>query len=409
MRIIVANCNRRREGGVETYVDTIISALAQEGHDVGFCHEIDRGPERLRICVPDGAVSWCAEELGVERTVAAVREWKPDLIFSHHLVGIELERRLLELAPAVFFAHAYQGTCISGSKTFSAPTPRPCHRRFGWGCFLHFYPRRCGGLNPATTLSLYRMQANRLALIKEYKAVLTNSSHMRAEYIRHGVPADRVTMIYYSVAPIRRLNEYDLSAVRPKMSTRNEWRLAFAGRMDPLKGGSLLIKAMPLLRSRSPRPLHLTLAGDGPARRDWEATASRVRQSNPDIDIEFTGWLTDEQLGPLFDTSDLFVMPSIWPEPLGIVGVQAAFQGLPAAAFEVGGIPTWLVDGVTGHLAPGDPPTMEGLVDAIMKCLNDDDHYLDLQKGAAAMARRFSVETHVRELLKILEAAAHPK
>jgi glycosyltransferase involved in cell wall biosynthesis len=409
MRIGFVNWNRRREGGAETYLDTIMPALHQAGHDVALCHEIDQPPERAPIRLPQGAPSWCVDDLGIQRTVAAVREWHPDVIYCHNLASIELERQIMDVAPAVFFAHAYQGTCISGSKTFSLPAPSPCHRRFGWQCLLHFYPRRCGGLNPVKMLSLYHTQASHLALIKQYKVVLTGSEHMRTEYIRHGIPKDRVMTLSYGVLPLRPDTGDDRSLFTDRTLSRSEWRLAFAGRMDSLKGGSLLLNLLPLLRSRAGRPLHVTLAGDGPCRSDWETVASRVQRSNQDVNIEFTGWLKEEQLAPLFDASDLFVMPSLWPEPFGIVGVQAGLQGLPAAAFDVGGIPTWLVDGVSGHLAPGDPPTAEGLAQAILKCLSDHDHYLDLRRGAAAMARRLTVEAHTRELLKILQAAAHPK
>ena len=54
---------------------------------------------------------------------------------------------------------------------------------------------------------------------------------------------------------------------------------------------------------------------------------------------------------------DLLVVPSVWPEPFGLVGPEAAHHGVPSAAFAVGGIPEWLVDGVSGHLAAGDRPT----------------------------------------------------
>ena len=50
--------------------------------------------------------------------------------------------------------------------------------------------------------------------------------------------------------------------------------------------------------------------------------------------------------------SRLLVVPSVWPEPFGSVGMAAARCGVPAAAFAVGGIPQWLHDGVNGHLAP---------------------------------------------------------
>ena len=67
--------------------------------------------------------------------------------------------------------------------------------------------------------------------------------------------------------------------------------------------------------------------------------------------------------------ADLLVVPSLWPEPFGLVGLEAARHRLPVAAFAVGGIPDWLRPGVNGYLAPGDPPTPGGLADAIIACL----------------------------------------
>ena len=404
MRVAFLNWNRRREGGVEAYLNIIISAVRNAGHDVAFCYEIDRPQERLPIQVPPDTPCWCVEDLGVERAIAALRAWRPDVIYSHNLASVELERLALDIAPAVFFGHAYQGTCISGGKTFTVPVAKPCSRRFGWQCLLHFYPHRCGGLNPAKMWTLYRTQAHRLALIKRYKIVLTNSEHMRAEYIRHGLSPDFVVSFPYCVTPLR----FGHESPQPR-TTGRDWRLAFAGRMDALKGGRMLLQSLPLLRSRTDRPLRLILAGDGPSRKDWETVAAQIRHSTPDVTIAFPGWLANGQLAALFDESDLLVMPSLWPEPFGTVGVQAAIQGVPAAAFRVGGIPTWLVDGVTGHFAPGNPPTTNGLAEAILRCLEDPDHYFHLRVGAAEMSGRFSAEKHLSELIELLKTAALSK
>ena len=64
----------------------------------------------------------------------------------------------------------------------------------------------------------------------------------------------------------------------------------------------------------------------------------------------------------LLAQSDLLVLPSLWPEPFALVGLEAARHRLPVAAYAVGGIPDWLTSGENGYLAPGDPPTVDGLV-----------------------------------------------
>lgn len=405
MRIVLVNSRRRREGGVESYLQTIMPALLQAGHEISFCYEFDQPSQRESID-PPGIETWCAADLGVKRTIAAVRQWRPDIIYSHNLDDLELERQLLTIAPAIFFAHAYYGTCISGSKAFSRPSPIPCSRRFGWQCLLHFYPKRCGGLNPLTMLALYRHQSERLALLQNYRAVFTHSDYLRLEYIRHGIPAERVLSFPYCVRPLRPNLPGDVVAARTQMYQSDApWRLVFAGRMDHLKGGKLLLEALPLVQSASGKSLQLVFAGDGPERQKWENVAAALARSRMGIEVNFVGWLADEKLGSLFHSSQLLVVPSVWPEPFGMVGVEAATEGVPAAAFNVGGISTWLIDGVSGHLASGDPPTANGLARVILQCLENRQHYLDLCRDAVNSARRFTVQAHLRELTGRLESA----
>jgi glycosyltransferase involved in cell wall biosynthesis len=83
--------------------------------------------------------------------------------------------------------------------------------------------------------------------------------------------------------------------------------------------------------------------------------------------------------------------------------MAAARHGVPAAAFAVGGIPQWLHDGVNGHLAPGSPPTVAGLTDAVVRCLDDPRHYEDLSRGAHRLSATFTMEKHLPALMRIFE------
>ena len=79
--------------------------------------------------------------------------------------------------------------------------------------------------------------------------------------------------------------------------------------------------------------------------------------------IEFVGWVNAQQADVLLTDCDVLVLPSLWPEPFGLVGSEAARHGVPVVAFAVGGITEWLTDGVNGYLAPGDPPSAAASVD----------------------------------------------
>jgi glycosyltransferase involved in cell wall biosynthesis len=402
MRVVVVNQNRDRVGGVETYLEMLMPALAENRCDVAFLSE--SGHQTAKPIALDGSVAaWSVQELGIAGALERLRGWKPDVVYAHGHLGIELMSGLMQAAPAVFYAHGYYGTCISGAKSFKFPVVRPCTRRFGPGCLLHYYPHRCGGLNPLTMWRNYYAQSERSTLLRKYSAILAPSEYISAEYLRHGFRPEAVHVVPYAFG--RR--EFPPVASNHQPHTEElPHRLLFIGRMVQLKGGMLLLEAVARAARELERTLHLALAGDGPERFKWQRKADSIRTANPNVHFEFMGWLNGEALERLYATSDLLVVPSLWPEPSALVGREVGLYGVPQAAFAVGGNPEWLLDGVNGHLAPGDPPTAAGLADAIVKCLADPEHYAPLREGAVEVARQFTLERHIRLLLPILRQAA---
>lgn len=411
MRIAIINWSRRKTGGVETYLSAVIPEMLRFGYAVAFWHEVNEPTNREQIALPDGVPAWCVSDLGPDRALAALSAWQPDLIYAHGLVGPKLEAETLKIAPAVFFAHSYYGTCISGAKTFKNPVVTPCRRRFGRECLVHYYPHRCGGWSPVTMLREYQRQSRRLELLSSYRAIVTPSDHLRSEYIEHGLDRDRVHKLSYYVSDAGNgsnlVKEFHAPSILDgsltTTHTKPYWRLLFLGRMDFLKGGCVFLNAISDVRASLDRPLRVTFAGDGLDRGSWERKARRVQALSEGSQIEFVGWLNSSQRDSLLADCDLLVLPSLWPEPFGQVGIEAGVHGVPVAAFAVGGIREWLIDGVNGYLAPGDPPTAAGLADAIIRCLRDPTTHAHLCRGAMEMAQHFKVGGHLGELVKVFE------
>jgi glycosyltransferase involved in cell wall biosynthesis len=370
----------------------------RRGHEIAFLYELGEPADADQLAVPEGSRSWSVEQIGVDRALSGLHEWQPDLLFSHGLLDPEIEARTLHIAPAVFLAHAYYGTCISGAKMFKSPTNMPCSRSFGWPCLAHYYPRRCGGWSPITMVREFRRQSARFELLSQYKAIVTLSSHMQREYARHGLGA---TWIRGAVEP-----GVSFATDIPDRRPHNEYRLLFVGRMDRVKGGDYLLEALPRVVGVLNRTLNMTFVGDGPARASWHAAAATLAAREPALRIEFPGWLDKSGVDALLAAADLLVVPSVWPEPFGLVGLEAARHRLPVAAFAVGGIPDWLRPGVNGYLAPGDPPTPGGLADAIIACLKDPDTHARLRDGAGQIAAEFDFEDHLNALMRVLHDAA---
>jgi glycosyltransferase involved in cell wall biosynthesis len=416
VRIAVVNWSRRKVGGVESYLGTIIPALAQSGHEVAFWCEVDEPSDRARIELPEGMASWCVAEVGVGQALEGLRAWRPDVIFAHKFADPDLEADVQRLAPSVFFAHDYYGTCISGQKTFRYPSTNPCQRRFSAACLLHYFPRRCGGRSPLTMLKLYGLQTRRMELLHRYDAIATHSEHMLRELLRHGLAAHRVHNFPYYVKPAAGREPVATApgpsggdCLPPSPVKPERWHLLFAGRMELLKGGHVLLESLPRVVAELDQPVRVTLAGDGRERQRLEEMARRLRGKYPALEIVFTGWLSHEQMGALLGQCDLLVVPSLWPEPFGLVGPEAGMHGVPVAAFAVGGIPDWLREGVNGALAPGERPDAAGLAAAILRCLESPAHHARLCQGAVRIAEQFNVNAHLESLVVVLEKAIEHK
>lgn len=392
MRILIATSHRNMVGGVEKYLQEILPRFAERGHQLALVYEyrFDPGKERIDPLDPEIPCLGIAEA-GLDGGLRFVREWKPDLAYSQGLESVDLQSALLNEYPTVFYAHNYLGTCASGEKCHAFPTPQPCDRQFGPMCLALYYPRRCGGLNPATMWKMYQRSAERNAQLQKFAAILVASGHMRREYERHGVQPER---IHLAALP----NPNEPGAINSSSKTGSRDNLLFLGRLTKLKGAAKLLRAIPLAEKQLGRPLAVTIAGDGPEREHLEKLARRNQ-----LTAEFTGWVGGSQKADLIERSDLLVVPSLWPEPFGLVGIEAGARGLPAVAYHVGGISDWLIPGYSGELAPGHPPTAEGLAEAIALALSDAVHYAELSRGAREVAARFTLAAHVSKLERTLE------
>jgi glycosyltransferase involved in cell wall biosynthesis len=415
MRIAIATEHMNRMGGTETYLSDIIPSMVQSGHEISVfvAGSLGSSADNILSKAP-GTNVFSVQEQGIEKSLSALRAWKPDLIYAHGMLDNNLETWTRQIAKTVFFVHVYHGMCVSGQKRFKYPIRRPCHRVFGAACLLHYHLRGCGGSSPVTMVRNYFYQKARLNNLQHFDAVVTHSFHMFEECVKHGVDPLRLHRFHY-VAQHRDEDEFDALPAAERLSHFYRWmpaeplKILFVARLDDDKGSAIIVDVMKRLMQITNRAIELTVAGDGPSRAKLE------RQSRPEmlgeyasrLKVTMLGWQPKSRINEEIRNTDLVVFASIWPEPFGLVGPESALFGKPVAAFDVGGVNSWLVDDVNGFLAPGEPPTIEGLAVALANCVRNERTYRRLSLGAIEMSDRFRRVAHLAELDRVFHSVVN--
>jgi glycosyltransferase involved in cell wall biosynthesis len=119
--------------------------------------------------------------------------------------------------------------------------------------------------------------------------------------------------------------------------------LAFLGRISPEKGVDQAIE----IAVRSGIPLKIAAKID---RNDREYFENRIRPLLDHSLIEFVGEIGYAEKNDFLGNAAALLFPITWPEPFGLVMIEAMACGTPVIAYPFGSVPEIVQDGVTGFL-----------------------------------------------------------
>ncbi len=399
MKIAITYWTNHRVGGAEAYMESMMQGMFERGYEIAFFHETDDGSSIPIIRIPDGCQSFGPFKNDIASSVQQLKDWQPDIILSNRLINIKLEEAIRKLAPTIYITHNYVGMCISGSKTHTRPSPKPCSLKFGASCLAHYFPKGCGGRSPLTAWNSYQLQRRWSKILLSSDHILTYSKHMRDQWILHGYPADQISC-FSPYPPKDSTKDFPIPNHLPDLNDSNQpVRLLFAGRLELVKGGQFLIEAASLIQEKLNRKVEVVIAGDGPNFEKLKKQALNVEQQQQGaIRFEFPGWLSSGNLWEAMDASHLLVFPSIWPEPFGLLGIEAGLRRLPVIGYPVGGVPDWLRPGVNGYFAENLDDPVNSLAEAACRCFSSPEEHQRLRDGAAEVAAEFTAEKHLNSL-----------
>ena len=390
MRILFVNDKCGFFGGVEQNVAVTAKGLRELGHDCFLSYgESSRNFDNYKslfndiflceeICAPGNTSPGISFE-NLSRSVA------PDAIYVHKTSRTDFLSPFVNKIRIVRMVHDHDLCCPRKHKYFFHNT-RICNHRAGWRCYLDlaFLEKGPGILNRFKFASIER-KLQEMRRNYKWDALLVGSEFMRQELIMNGFPSERVHIVAPSV-PLKPDKITDPS-VAPS--------ILCVSQLIRGKGVDLLLHAL----SRLTCDFKATIVGTGNAETDLKELCHRL---GLDDRVKFAGWVDNNVIGSFYSDSRVVAVPSRWPEPFGMIGLEAMRHARPVVAFGVGGIPDWLEHDVTGLLAPEQD--QGAFAQALERILLDHD--LAKRLGRAALKRaqeKFSFEEFLNSIVKYLQ------
>jgi glycosyltransferase involved in cell wall biosynthesis len=161
--------------------------------------------------------------------------------------------------------------------------------------------------------------------------------------------------------------------------------LAFLGRISPEKRPDRAIE----IAKRAGMPLRIAAKVDA-ADRDYFRKRIEPLLSQPHV--EYIGEISEAQKPEFLGNARALLFPIDWPEPFGLVMIEAMSCGTPCIAWRTGSVPEVVDDGVTGWIVD----SIAAAVDAVRRLSLLDRHLV-----RARFEQRFSVERMARNYLEI--------
>ena len=153
--------------------------------------------------------------------------------------------------------------------------------------------------------------------------------------------------------------------------------LLYVGKLEENKGARLLVPAVAAARTGLP----LVVLGEGSL-----AHAVKFEAQARGVNLLLRGWAEREDVLRALARATVLVFPSLWPEPLSRVILEALPLGTAMAAMKTGGTSEILEDGVSGLLAQD----VDGLADAVGRLASDDALRHRLAEAARARAEAYA-------------------
>lgn len=327
----------RLYGGTERIVSYLTEELVRLGHEVTLFASGDSVTSaELVPCCPQAL-----------RLDTAVRDQLP-----HHLLMLE---QVVRRAPSFDVIHFHVDLLqMPLVRAFASSTLTTVH----------------GRLDLPDLVPFYRVfsEAQLVSISDDQRRLLRFANFVRT--IQHGLPTDLL----------------------PFVAEPQGGYLAFLGRISEEKRPDRAIE----IATRAGLPLKIAAKIDRVDEAYWRETIAPMIAMNPNV--EYIGEIGEREKAAFLGNARALLMPIDWPEPFGLVMIEAMSCGTPTIAFRHGSVPEILEEGRSGFI-------VEDVAEAVRACGRIDA--LPREGVRAAFEERFTASRMAMDNLDVYRTLSH--
>jgi len=388
MKILLINDNGMPTYGAPLNMLRLRGWLRERGHDARLFSSNARPFVKRRIladyrCL--GTTSHVSTLLQTAnpwafiRLLGIMRDFQPDVVHVGDFLGqmSPLILPLLRNVASLYHVSGYRSICPMAQKIL--PDGSICRSFAGMACYYNkCLPFR--SLGPQL-LELHLWQKWQTS----FNLIVAVSRAVQHRLASEGI---QQVVVLLCAVPHR--------PPRPPLS--NPPSAAFAGRLIFSKGVDVLIRAFSKVLSNIP-DAKLIIAGEGPEMENLRKLASDLEITD---NLVMTGHLNQREMGNLFETAWVQVVPSRFEEPFGLVAVEGMMRGTALIASSIGGLTEIIEDGRSGFQIP--PEDVDLLAKSLLLVLGNRNLAEKMgHSGRKSALHRFNQEDHLGRLIHIYQ------
>ena len=378
-------------GGTELFLKSLYDYLKENGFEIvlitgesvkgntGFkTYRINSSPINFKHMkqIPGVTVPWLAFNRSLIYNLKKIyKKEKPNILHANNMYHLSFAPIQASDKPFLLDAHDYWPVCFS--KDLFKDDKKFCTQKENWRCSLCLSKKFNFPPEPLFIPQLYLESSIKRKVLSKASHIVCHSDFVRERLKERGYDSKVIPYPYFGKARSK-THQY---------KNNKELKLLFMGRVEYKKGADILLRiAEGLLKEKI--KFRIDVIGEGDLKKSLD---------RKDLNIFTHGFLSEERYKYLEETNFL-IAPSRWPEPFGMVALEAMEYKVPVITLNTaGGLKDIVAENKIGLVCS------ESSIIANIINLYNNKNQIELFKSNCKSIGKYNKEKIFREYIKIFQ------